>query len=109
MSSTGWAALPVCGDLTKTPFFASDFASGTIEYRYFIEPDSYLFLFYDQAWLKYDIRSGYYEDGPLGTGAGISLSTDAGIFSFVYALGQSKDRPFGLNYSKIHFGYTSRF
>ncbi len=93
----------------ENAFFASDFASGTIEYRYFVEPDSYLFLFYDQAWLKYNLRSGYYEDGPFGMGTGMSLSTNAGIFSFVYALGQSKDRPFGLNYSKIHFGYTTRF
>ncbi len=90
-------------------FFASEYAIGTLEYRYFMEADSYLFLFYDQAWLKHDLRGSYLEDGPSGFGTGLSLTTKAGIFNFVYALGNTKDRPFGLNFSKIHFGYVSRF
>jgi outer membrane protein assembly factor BamA len=90
-------------------FFASEYAIGTLEYRYFMEADSYLFLFYDQGWLKHDLRGSYFEDGPSGFGTGLSLTTKAGIFNFVYALGNTKDRPFGLNFSKIHFGYVSRF
>ncbi len=90
-------------------FFASEYGAGTLEYRYFVEPTSYLFLFYDQAWLKYKLRTDAYEDGPSGLGAGLSLTTNAGIFNFVYAVGNAKTRPFGLNFSKIHFGYVSRF
>ncbi len=90
-------------------FFASEYGAGTLEYRYFVEPTSYLFLFYDQAWLKYKLRTDAYEDGPSGLGAGLSLTTNAGIFNFVYAVGNAKARPFGLNFSKIHFGYVSRF
>jgi outer membrane protein assembly factor BamA len=90
-------------------FFASEYAIGTLEYRYFMEADSYLFLFYDQGWLKHNLRGSYFEDSPSGFGTGLSLTTKAGVFNFVYAIGNTKERPFGLNFSKIHFGYVSRF
>ncbi|QHT69013.1 hypothetical protein GXP67_21360 [Rhodocytophaga rosea] len=90
-------------------FFASDYAVLTLEYRYFIEPTSYLFLFYDQSYIKYAIPGSYYEDHPLGTGAGVSFTTNLGIFQLIYAMGQSQDRKFGFNFARIHFGLTSKF
>jgi outer membrane protein assembly factor BamA len=90
-------------------FYASDYGIGTFEYRFFLEEQSFLFLFYDQAYLKYKIQNRYFEDGPLGTGAGINFKTNAGVFTLAYAVGNSKERKFGLNYSKIHFGLVSRF
>ncbi len=90
-------------------FFASDFVVSTLEYRFFWEKTSYVFAFYDQAWIQTRILQTMQKDFPLGMGAGVSFRTPAGVFSLVYALGQSDDRAFGLNFSKIHFGLSSLF
>lgn len=90
-------------------FFASDYAVLTLEYRYFIEPASYLFLFYDQAYIKHSILGSYYEDHPLGTGAGVSFTTKLGTFQLIYAMGKSQERKFDFNFARIHFGMTSKF
>lgn len=91
-------------------FFASTYTVGTLEYRFFTDETSYLLIFYDQGYLMYDLLDGSsYEDIPFGIGAGISFSTRAGIFNFIYSVGKSKFQPIGLNNSKIHFGLISRF
>ncbi|MBW8052014.1 MAG: BamA/TamA family outer membrane protein [Cytophagales bacterium] len=97
----------------ESTFFASTYVVGTLEYRFFTDETSYLLLFYDQGYLTYDLLdildNTFYEDFPLGLGAGISFSTKAGIFNFIYSVGKSKDQPIGLNFSKIHFGLISQF
>ena len=90
-------------------FFASDYVTATLEYRFFWEPTSYLFAFYDQAWLQARILQSRRVDVPSGVGAGVSFATRAGVFNVVYALGNSRERALGLNFSKIHFGLVSRF
>lgn len=94
-------------------FFASQFALSNIELRWLLEPKnpvpSYLFAFYDQAWLRKQREGRNSIDIPLGIGAGISVSTRAGLFSLVYALGKSRNQMLNLNTSKVHFGYISRF
>lgn len=95
---------------SESTFFADNFAYSTIEPRFFFETGSYLFVFYDQAWwLKYTLENNSFEDRPSGFGAGISLTTNAGIFNFVWAVGSSKIQEIGFDQSKIHFGYISRF
>ena len=95
---------------SENTFFADNFAYSTIEPRFFFETNSYLFVFYDQAWwLRYDLENNSFKDTPWGMGAGISLTTKAGIFSFIWATGKSKSQEVGFNQSKIHFGYISRF
>jgi len=94
----------------ENTYFAADFAYSSIEPRFFFETNSYLFVFYDQAWwLSYDLENNNFRDTPSGLGAGISLTTNAGIFKFVWAVGQSKIQDIGFAQSKIHFGYVSRF
>ena len=90
-------------------FYASWYLIGTVEYRYLFENDSQLFLFVDGAGLGYEINDQSYRDHPFGFGGGFSISTRAGLLNIIYALGKSKNQPFGLNYSKIHIGYSSRF
>ena len=90
-------------------FFASDYVAATLEYRFFWEPTSYLFAFYDQAWLQTRVLREIVRDAPSGVGVGISFSTKAGVFNIAYALGNSRDRALGLNFSKIHFGLVARF
>ena len=90
-------------------FFASGYGIATAEYRFFMEATSYIFLFYDQGYVDISIYSKSKPDFPSGTGVGVSFSTNSGIFSLVYSLSQSDERKFALNFSKIHFGFTSRF
>ncbi|QNP54213.1 hypothetical protein H9L05_06150 [Hymenobacter qilianensis] len=82
-----------------------------MEYRQFTGPDSFVFLFLDQAYLQRKLAQGANADAPTGVGAGISFRTGAGLFQLVYSVGRSKqlNQKLALNASKIHFGITSRF
>ena len=93
----------------ENQFYTSSYAVATAEFRQFIGPDSYVFLFADQAYLRHDVANDRYADQPTGVGAGLSFRTAAGLFQFVYSIGQAKRQPFELKSSKIHFGLTSRF
>jgi hemolysin activation/secretion protein len=95
----------------ENQFYASSFALATAEFRQFIGPDSYVFAFADQAYFRHSLEADRFDDHPVGLGAGLSFRTAAGMFQFVYSLGQagSINQRFGLNASKIHFGLTSRF
>lgn len=90
-------------------FYASMYSVATLEYRYFTDETSYLLLFYDQGYVVNELSAGMKVDLPLGFGAGVSFTTPAGVFNFVYALGNSNDQKISLNLSKISFGITSRF
>jgi len=90
-------------------FYASWYLTGTVEYRYQFENESQLFFFFDGSGLGYSIQEPAYRDHPFGFGGGFSLSTRAGLLHLIYALGQSAGQPLGLNYSKIHIGYSNRF
>lgn len=90
-------------------FFASDYFIFTSELRFLIGPVSYLFAFYDQGYLYYNVLNSSSTDYPIGLGLGISMATDNGIFNFAYALGQNQDQKFAFNLSKIHFGYIAKF
>ncbi len=90
-------------------FYASRYGVGTLEYRFFTDESSYLLLFADQGVLGYNLRERSFQDQPFGVGAGISFSTAAGIFNFIYSLGNAKDQKLLFNQSKIHFGLVSRF
>jgi translocation and assembly module TamA len=96
---------------TDFSFYASTYAISTLEYRFYTAADSYLLLFYDQGYYRRDITGNKTQQYPFGLGGGISFSTGAGIFQFIYSVGRSKElkQPISLNYSKIHFGIVSRF
>ena len=95
----------------ENEFYASTYAVATAEFRQFIGTDSYVFLFADQAYFRHDIATDRYTDQPTGLGTGLSFRTPAGLFQFVYSVGQASTtkQSFALNTSKIHFGLTSRF
>ena len=94
----------------ENEFYATTYSFLTTEARLFLDEFSYLSLFGDVAWLKSNYEGIDDSQTPFGIGAGISFSTNAGIFNFVYALGSAQDKKgFNLGQSKIHFGYISRF
>jgi len=90
-------------------FYASQYAVSTVEFRQFTGTDAYVFLFVDQAYIRRALPNDFYQDYPTGLGAGLSFRTGAGLFQFVYSVGRTREQPFSLNASKIHFGITSRF
>lgn len=91
-------------------FYASTYALSTLEFRYFTAADSYLLLFYDQAYYQTKLPGSFNEDFPLGFGAGVSFGTPAGIFQFIYSVGHSEQqRQISLTNSRVHFGLASKF
>jgi hemolysin activation/secretion protein len=89
--------------------FASTFAIGTIEYRFILEQNSNLFLFFDQAYYEDESLEVAISDTPFGFGAGVNFETNAGIFSLTYALGSQFGNNISFRGGKVHFGFTSFF
>ena len=91
---------------------ASAYSIFTLEYRYLLEQNSYLYLFTDGAYyenMSISFNGKDRDDTPIGFGAGISFETKAGIFSINYALGKQFDNPIYLKSGKVHFGIISYF
>lgn len=89
--------------------YASSFSILTLEYRFVLEQNSYLYVFGDGAWYENNEVSRYVQDTPFGFGAGISFETKAGIFSINYALGKQFSNPIEFRSGKIHFGIVNYF
>ena len=82
--------------------------TSTIEYRYLLENNAYLFLFYDQSWYENKLSAKTY-DHPSSFGGGISFATEIGLFNLTYALGRQMNNPIFIKDGVIHLGYTSLF
>ena len=94
----------------QNAFYASQYALGSIEFRLPLDAGSYIFTFYEQAYLESRVVGNFQADSPAGIGIGANLSLRAGVFSVAYALGRSQQNPsFAFNRSKIHFGVVNRF
>lgn len=89
-------------------FRTSAYSIFSIEQRYLYEKNSNIFIFFNVAGFKDNLlKKTYYF--PYGFGAGTNLSTKAGIFSIVYALGTLPSSYLQFSDSKIHIGYVNRF
>lgn len=92
--------------------FASFYSVFTLEFRYLLEQNSYLYLFTDGAYYE-NMSVGFTgndrDDTPVSFGAGVSFGTRAGIFSINYALGKQFNNPIYLKAGKVHFGVVSYF
>ena len=88
---------------------ASLFVLGKLEFRYLLEQNSNLFVFYNAAWYERNTQSDYLSDSPSGFGAGINFETKLGIFSISYALGKEFTNPIRFKAAKIHFGLVNYF
>lgn len=90
-------------------FNVNSFSVQSTEFRYFIERNSFLNLFYDQAYISQNFINQQSTDYPLGIGAGITFQTKIGITSLSYAIGKQKNIPLDLQKGKIHIGVLSYF
>jgi outer membrane protein assembly factor BamA len=89
--------------------YVSQYAVGTLEYRYLITLNSYFFGFVDGGWARNNSSSAKYTHGYVGTGLGLSLETKSSLFIIAWAVGKRDDTPFNLRQSKIHLGFVNYF
>jgi outer membrane protein assembly factor BamA len=89
--------------------FATRFAVFTLEYRFIIGQNSYLYGFGDYGYVENITPDIMRFEHPLGFGAGITFETKVGIFGFSLALGRLSDNSFDLRNVKSHFGYINVF
>jgi outer membrane protein assembly factor BamA len=103
--------LEILRGFNEQSIYVSQYAVGTVEFHYLLEQNSYLFVFYDQGWVRETLASSvqYFTDTPSGYGAGMDFQTKAGIFSLAYALGNGMGNPLNFSTGKITFGIVSYF
>lgn len=87
--------------------FASGYLVTTVEYRYLLGLNSYIYAFSDQGFVRN--RLSRVKNSFIGAGLGLAFETRAGIFNISYAGGKRNDMPLNLRQSKIHLGYTNYF
>lgn len=93
----------------ESSLLASRYIIGKSEYRFILEQNSYLLLFFNEAYYENRGAVNFIHDHPYGFGAGLTFETKAGIFSFTYALGSQQDNPIVFKSGKIHFGLVNYF
>ena len=89
--------------------YATQYGVGTLEYRYLIGMNSFLFSFLDVGWAKNNMKSYNFSSTYMGIGLGLAFETKAGIFNISYAVGKQGDNSFSLRAAKIHLGYVNFF
>jgi outer membrane protein assembly factor BamA len=88
---------------------ASEYTAGSLEYRYLIGMNSFLFSFIDGGWAKNNVPGYAINNLYLGIGVGLAFETKAGIFNMSYAVGKQGNNPFEFRQAKIHLGYVNFF
>jgi outer membrane protein assembly factor BamA len=89
--------------------YATSMFSGLVEYRFLLDKNSNVFVFYNQSWYEDNSVGIYRNDSPFGFGTGFSFGTKLGIFSITYALGKQFQNTVQFNQGKIHIGYVAYF
>lgn len=85
--------------------FTNRFAIGTLEYRYLLGRNSWLYAFTDLAHAVQQSVSYNY----LGFGGGLAFETNSGVFNLAWAVGKRDDQSLDFRQSKIHIGFVSLF
>jgi outer membrane protein assembly factor BamA len=93
----------------EASILAAQYAVGTLEYRYLIGLNSFLFTFIDGGWARNNVPGYQLNNVYFGTGLGLAFETKAGIFNISYAVGKRDDTNLNLRDAKIHLGYVSFF
>lgn len=87
--------------------FASLYWQSSIEYRLLFDKNSFIRLFYDQAFYLNGITQ--VQDYPYGIGLGVQAETSAGMLQVNYALGAQQNAGLNFRTGKIHFGIINYF
>ena len=89
--------------------YTNRFLIATLEYRYLLARNSWLFAFTDIGGAAYKSINTSYSHSYFGFGGGIAFETNTGIFNISWALGKRNDLNLDLRQSKIHIGFVSLF
>jgi outer membrane protein assembly factor BamA len=89
--------------------YLSQFAIGTLEYRYLVGQNSFFYVLADGGWGQDNGQKKHLNYTYFGTGVGLAFETKAGIFNIAWAIGKRNDTEFNLRQSKIHFGFVNYF
>lgn len=87
--------------------YVSQYAVPSVEYRYLIGANSFFLGFVDGGWARHPLEKTNHTY--IGTGAGLSFETGAGIFNLIWAVGKRDDTELNLRQSKIHLGFVNYF
>jgi len=90
-------------------FFCSKYAVSSLECLYYLEDNSTIGLFLDQAIVERSLLQKNITDYPTAIGILVKLNAKAGIFNLAYALGRNADAGFGFSTAVVHFGVSGRF
>ncbi len=87
-------------------FFATTAAIGVAEYRFFLDSNTFLKVFYDGAWQRISSGEvGYFQ----GVGTGLALPVGNGIFNIDVGVGKFPGLPFNLRDTRLHVGVSAGF
>ncbi|RYY60987.1 MAG: hypothetical protein EOO05_07990 [Chitinophagaceae bacterium] len=89
--------------------YLSQFAVGTLEYRFLVGQNSFFYGFADGGYGRNKSQNVEVDYTYLSSGLGLSFETKVGIFNIAWAVGKRSDLPFNLRQSKIHFGFLNYF
>lgn len=90
--------------------YATQYAVTTVEYRYRVGLNSYLFAFTDMGWVKNKYQQVNLSNRFTSAGLGMAFETKFGLLNLSYAMGKRNDINFNIREaSKIHFGYVNYF
>ena len=92
----------------ENQFFSNFFTLFSLEYRYLLERNSFLFVFGDYARME-NVLSEDRVLHPVGIGVGMTYETKVGMISLSYAIGQVGDFPFQPSRGRIHVGFVNQF
>lgn len=93
----------------EASILAAQYTVGTLEYRYLIGMNSFLFAFVDGGWAANKVPGYELNEVYIGTGIGMAFETKAGIFNISYAVGKQSSTNLNFRDAKIHLGYVSFF
>jgi outer membrane protein assembly factor BamA len=92
----------------ENQFFANFMTFFTLENRFILEENSYLFVFSDYAYLE-NVTGTERILRPFGVGLGMTYETKAGMLSLTYAAGQAGTQSFQPSRGRIHIGLINQF
>lgn len=81
----------------------------TLEYRYLVQNNSYIYTFADIGVLRSKEYGLLLKNLPIGFGAGMSFESKAGIFALSYAMGKASGQALDFRSGKIHISYITVF
>jgi hemolysin activation/secretion protein len=93
----------------ENQFFTNAYTVFSFEYRYLLDKNSHVLLFYDLSQIVLTEQGRRSVQTPKGVGVGINFETRAGILNLTFASGQIGQEAFNFARPRVHLGIVSQF